>query len=387
MDTKTTRMVLLSLLCGAAVVASLLSGCSQSSTVASISASKISSSLEKEQPSTQTREPSGSETTNEPSGGGAASESSGSDAASESGTASSGESAASSLGESGTQPSGTSEKSRDPNYILPDSDKIAYSTAELEGLSDDELYFARNELFARHGARFGDEELSKHFGTKAWYRSIEPKLDKYGTEILNLVESTNAATIRRIELERGSEHVNPLDPKRAEMYEAYRAKAEEYQERYGAAESVNRDTHDGLTGLCLAQLIDFDSDGWEELLLAIHDGDSAPEGDFFNPDSYWVEVWSHQNGVLEQAERADTYSTQATSSYFLLCRTEDGYEFGSSKSQDGGLVYYYTLSRSNNPAMGDRYWSNESDVSFGFDQMQTITAETLATLGAKSGTA
>lgn len=275
-------------------------------------------------------------------------------------------------------------ENRNSDYVLPDSDRVVYSTAELQKLSSDELSYARNELFARHGATFGDEKLSGYFGSKRWYRAIEPKLDEYDSGILNLVESMNAATLRRIEQQRGSKHVNPLDSNRAAMYEAYRTKVEEYQKRYGAIElAFDRDVHDGLMGLCLVQLVDLEGDGWEELLLAYHDGDNAPKGDFFNPGSYKVEVWSYQDGALERAKQMDADYTQAKSSYFMLCRVGDGYEFGSAKSYDGGLVYYYELSYSLNPAAGDRYWYNESDVSFGFEQMQTITAETLATLGVK----
>ena len=336
-----------------------------------------------------------SEATGEEPSGQAASETAGEEPSSQAASEAAGEELSSQAGGESESPSAESEdagsaeseKRKDPNYVLPDSDKVVYGTTELEELSDDELYYARNELFARHGAKFEDEDLSKHFNSMRWYRAIEPKLDEYGSGILNLVEATNAATLRRIELDRGSKHVNVLDPKRSEMYEAYLAKAEECQSRFGAAELANRDMHEGLAGLCLAQLVDFDGDDWEELLLAYHDASLAPEDDYFAPSTYRIEVWSCRDGDLRQDEQMGADSTQATSSYFMLCRAGEGYGFGSSGSQDGGLVYYYKLSQSNNPSSGDQYWYNESDISFDFDQMQTITEETLATLGARGGAA
>ena len=55
------------------------------------------------------------------------------------------------------------------DYILPDVQTRLYSTAELEQLSTDELWYARNEIFARHGRGFRNPELQSYFNSKPWY--------------------------------------------------------------------------------------------------------------------------------------------------------------------------------------------------------------------------
>lgn len=60
-------------------------------------------------------------------------------------------------------------------YILPDSATKYLTDADIEGLTADELRLARNELYARHGRKFNDEELLAYFNGKSWYQgTIEP---------------------------------------------------------------------------------------------------------------------------------------------------------------------------------------------------------------------
>ena len=48
-------------------------------------------------------------------------------------------------------------------YVLPDSDSRYYSREELEALSDWELYVGHNEIYARHGKGFLQDDLAEHF--------------------------------------------------------------------------------------------------------------------------------------------------------------------------------------------------------------------------------
>ena len=41
--------------------------------------------------------------------------------------------------------------------------------ADLVGFSNDELRKARNEIAARHGRKFKDEELQAYFDAQSWY--------------------------------------------------------------------------------------------------------------------------------------------------------------------------------------------------------------------------
>ena len=59
----------------------------------------------------------------------------------------------------------------DPNQelILPDSHQRAYTEAELQDLTKEELLLARNEIYARRGYTFQDEDLAAYFALCSWY--------------------------------------------------------------------------------------------------------------------------------------------------------------------------------------------------------------------------
>ena len=90
----------------------------------------------------------------------------------------------------------------DPAYILPDSDKEYLTRADLEGLTQEELRLARNELYARHGRKFDDEGLQAYFEGLDWYvPSIEP--EDFTEDMLSEVEVYNRDLITEYEEEMG----------------------------------------------------------------------------------------------------------------------------------------------------------------------------------------
>lgn len=54
-------------------------------------------------------------------------------------------------------------------YILPNSDKEPLTSYDLKNMSKEQLALARNEIFARHGYKFG-EPFKSYFESKSWYR-------------------------------------------------------------------------------------------------------------------------------------------------------------------------------------------------------------------------
>ncbi len=99
------------------------------------------------------------------------------------------------------------EQNSSSGYVLPDSASRVYSTEELEALSTDILWYARNEIYARHGRKFKDQNLQAYFNGKSWYTPVyEPdEFDSYVT--LSSTEQQNAANIKQIESSRGSSHL------------------------------------------------------------------------------------------------------------------------------------------------------------------------------------
>lgn len=83
-------------------------------------------------------------------------------------------------------------------YILPGSDTVVLTEADLIGMTADELRLARNEIYARHGRIFNDPELQAYFNTKSWYAERLPG-DQFTDDMLSVVERANIALIKEYE--------------------------------------------------------------------------------------------------------------------------------------------------------------------------------------------
>lgn len=55
------------------------------------------------------------------------------------------------------------------DYILPNSGVQLLTSADIAGLSKNDLALARNEIYARHGRVFQTEVYRKYFTSKSWY--------------------------------------------------------------------------------------------------------------------------------------------------------------------------------------------------------------------------
>ena len=90
----------------------------------------------------------------------------------------------------------------EPDFVLPDSDKRYIDESELDRLSAWGCKVARNEIYARHGRKFKDEELQEYFDSKSWYKgTIAP--DDFDDSVLNDFENVNKNIITKYEKEKG----------------------------------------------------------------------------------------------------------------------------------------------------------------------------------------
>ncbi len=86
----------------------------------------------------------------------------------------------------------------DPAFLLPDSSSRYLTEADLSGLTHEQLCFARNEIFARHGRIFNTPQIAAYFSSKSWYHgTISP--DKFEESMLNQYEWANVLFIREYE--------------------------------------------------------------------------------------------------------------------------------------------------------------------------------------------
>lgn len=87
-------------------------------------------------------------------------------------------------------------------YIFAQSDSEYLSRSDLEGLTEQELSYARNEIYARHGRRFQDAGLQSYFDSKDWYSgTVEP--EDFTESMLNEYEKANAELILEYEKDKG----------------------------------------------------------------------------------------------------------------------------------------------------------------------------------------
>ena len=90
----------------------------------------------------------------------------------------------------------------DPSYyILPESGIRYYTKEELQGLTKDQLRIARNEILARYGRTFKDEELQAYFDSMPWYYPIytPEEFDQIMNTLLNEYEKANIELIKSLE--------------------------------------------------------------------------------------------------------------------------------------------------------------------------------------------
>lgn len=88
------------------------------------------------------------------------------------------------------------------NYICPTSNTTLLTNADIAGLSAQELNYAKNEIYARHGRKFDSPELQAYFESKSWYTGIYDGRDfdaNYSSVLLSDVEKKNAEILRAAE--------------------------------------------------------------------------------------------------------------------------------------------------------------------------------------------
>ena len=84
-------------------------------------------------------------------------------------------------------------------YIFPDSDKKYLSEDEIRTKTVDEMLIGRNEIFARHGYIFTDENLKNHFEGTSWYKGTVPAEQFNSDQVFNDFEKKNVELIKQIE--------------------------------------------------------------------------------------------------------------------------------------------------------------------------------------------
>ena len=86
--------------------------------------------------------------------------------------------------------------------ILPHSDDSYLSQWELEEMSGVNLMLARNEIYARHGYIFNDQNIQKYFNDQDWYGGWVASYE-FSDSVFNEYERYNISLIVAEENSRG----------------------------------------------------------------------------------------------------------------------------------------------------------------------------------------
>ena len=84
------------------------------------------------------------------------------------------------------------------DYILPESNSRYLTDADVSGLTLQQLNYAKNEIYARHGRKFDSKELQNYFGSKSWYNGTVNEAD-FKETVFNEYEKKNAEFLRQKE--------------------------------------------------------------------------------------------------------------------------------------------------------------------------------------------
>ncbi|MGC4018127.1 MAG: YARHG domain-containing protein [Muricomes sp.] len=88
------------------------------------------------------------------------------------------------------------------DYVIPNSNTQVLTNADIAGLSLQELNYARNEIYARHGRKFDSKELQKYFESKTWYEGKYSGKDfdaNYSAGALSEIEKKNVEFLNAAE--------------------------------------------------------------------------------------------------------------------------------------------------------------------------------------------
>lgn len=83
-------------------------------------------------------------------------------------------------------------------YILPESSKRLLTYRDVENFTEQDLMLARNEIYARHGRKFQDEDVRTYFEAQSWYRG-EIEAENFSESLLSEIERKNVEFLHKYE--------------------------------------------------------------------------------------------------------------------------------------------------------------------------------------------
>lgn len=83
-------------------------------------------------------------------------------------------------------------------YVFPDSDKKYLSEDEIRSVDVNKMNIGKNEIYARRGYIFSDENLKTYFENTSWYKGTVTA-DQFKADVFNDFEKKNIELIQKVE--------------------------------------------------------------------------------------------------------------------------------------------------------------------------------------------
>ena len=100
------------------------------------------------------------------------------------------------------EPTPEPEPEKRTDYLVADSNTRYMEYSELDGRSEQEIRLIANEIYARNGYTFRNQEYAEYFSQFAWYSPTVP-VGEFSDSMLNDVERANVNMIAQYEADHG----------------------------------------------------------------------------------------------------------------------------------------------------------------------------------------
>lgn len=88
-----------------------------------------------------------------------------------------------------------SAQESEDGMIFPDSSETEINSEDIKKLSDQDLRYAVNEIYARHGYIFKDESLRTYYEQYDWYKeTVKP--EDFSSSVFNDIEMRNVENLQ-----------------------------------------------------------------------------------------------------------------------------------------------------------------------------------------------
>jgi len=186
-------------------------------------------------------------------------------------------------------------------YVLPVSSIVPITRDAILNFTDNDLWIARNEIYARHGRKFTNGYLEGYFERMSWYEGTIPAAE-FDDNVLSQIERDNIAVLTAAEAEYDAKHPYPKQCK--------------------ATDTIQADLHCDGTDNTIGYSVEYLKNGDAKCYITV-DGTTYCASDLipmWNPreDVFYIADILEWDGVLEIAVLDDGPSADPTTYFFRL---------------------------------------------------------------------